>query len=185
MSVLPAGEGPPRHLRSLASPQREPPVAGAALRNRLRALAAGVTVVTVPGPAGFTATSFLPVSLDPPLVAVHLGLRASTLRAVLDAEHFAVHVLAHDQRELAARFARSGVDRFARLAWHERAGVPVLDGVPLWLRARVTLRQELGDHLQVVGEVVELGGTTPDGPHTALVHHGGDLVPLRREEAES
>ena len=54
----------------------------------------------------------------------------------------------------------------------------MLDAVPLWLRARVRLVQQLGDHLQIVGEVVELGGDSPDGPHTALVHHAGALKPL-------
>ncbi|WP_409062405.1 flavin reductase family protein [Streptomyces sp. SYP-A7185] len=67
----------------------------------LRRHAAGVTVITVPGPAGFTATSFTSVSLRPPLVSFYLGLTASTARAVDDATRFAVHVLGTQDAALA------------------------------------------------------------------------------------
>ncbi|MFJ5222989.1 flavin reductase family protein [Streptomyces sp. NPDC088400] len=67
--------------------------------------------------------------------------------------------------------ARSGIDRFAGVPWTEgHDGLPVLDRVPVWLTARVTLRQHVGDHLLVVGEV-DSGGGHGEGP--ALVHHDG------------
>lgn len=54
-----------------------------------------------------TVTSFFPVSLDPPLVAVSLGPGAQVL-PWLDADAtFAVSFLAEDQRALASRFADS------------------------------------------------------------------------------
>ncbi|MEU3463619.1 flavin reductase family protein [Streptomyces sp. NPDC006733] len=141
------------------------------LRRTLRRHAAGVTVITVPGPAGFTATSFTSVSLDPALVTFYLGLTASTARAVQEAEHFAVHVLGPGNAALAQQFARSGTDRFAGVSWTRSPdGLPLLDGVPAWLTARVTLRQRIGDHLQIVGEV-ETGGGPATGP--GLVHHDG------------
>ncbi len=144
------------------------------LRRALRRLAAGVTVITVPGPAGFTATSFTSVSLDPALVSFYLGLNASTLAAVRAAERFAVHVLGAEHTAVASRFARSGVDRFAGTAWRaDPDGLPTLEGVPAWLTARVVLRQEIGDHLLVVGEV-ESGGGHARG--LALVHHDGEFA---------
>ncbi|KIZ16978.1 flavin reductase family protein [Streptomyces natalensis] len=141
------------------------------LRRTLRHHAAGVTVITVPGPAGFTATSFTSVSLRPALVSFYLGLGASTAPAVREADRFAVHILGTQNAEVARQFARSGVDRFQGIAWteHEDA-LPVLDDVPAWLTARVTLRQPIGDHLLVVGEV-EAGAAHQDA--TALVHHDG------------
>ncbi|MEU6676221.1 flavin reductase family protein [Streptomyces sp. NPDC046925] len=148
------------------------------LRRTLRRHAAGVTVITVPGPAGFTATSFTSVSLRPPLVSFFLGLHASTAPAVGDADRFAVHVLGTHNAALAGQFARSGIDRFRGVAWtaHED-GLPVLDEAPAWLTARVTLRQRVGDHLLVVGEV-EAGSVRRDAE--ALVHHDGVFAAARR-----
>jgi len=152
----------------------EPSAPAEILRRTLRRHASGVTVITVPGPAGFTATSFTSVSLQPALVAFYLGLTASTAPAVRAAERFAVHILGAQHAPLAESFARSGTDRFAGIPWGPSdEGLPLLDGVPAWLTARVVLRQEIGDHLHVVGEV-ETGG----GPATGLplVHHDGALT---------
>ncbi len=144
------------------------------LRRTLRRLASGVTVITLPGPTGFTATSFTSVSLDPALVSFYLGLNSSALDAVRDADRFAVHVLGAEHAGVARRFARRGIDRFDGSRWREAPdGLPVLDGVPAWLSARIVQRQEIGDHLLVVGEV-ESGGGHAQGP--ALVHHDGDFA---------
>lgn len=141
------------------------------LRRTLRRHAAGVAVITVPGPAGFTATSFTSVSLDPALVSFCLGVTASTAPAVEHADRFAVHVLDAGNADLAGQFATSGIDRFAGASWRDAGGgLPLLDGVPVWLTARVTHRQRLGDHLLVVGEVLT-GAVEAEGP--ALVHHAG------------
>lgn len=147
------------------------------LRSTLRRHAAGVTVITVPGPAGFTATSFTSVSLRPPLVSFCLSLGASTAPAVREADRFAVHLLGTRNAEVARQFARSGADRFQGVAWtaHED-GLPVLDDAPAWLAARVTLRQAVGDHLLVVGEV-EAGAVHQEA--TALVHHDGAFAAAR------
>ncbi|AJZ84151.1 MULTISPECIES: flavin reductase family protein [Streptomyces] len=144
---------------------------GDILRRTLRRHAAGVTVITVPGPAGFTATSFTSVSLDPPLVSFYLGTTASTAGAVQRADRFAVHVLGAHNAALAEGFARSGTDRFSGVSWQDAGdGLPVLDGVPAWLTARVTRCEQVGDHFLVIGEV-RSGGGPAEGP--ALVHHDG------------
>jgi flavin reductase (DIM6/NTAB) family NADH-FMN oxidoreductase RutF len=141
------------------------------LRRTLRRHAAGVTVITVPGPAGFTATSFTSVSLDPALVSFYLGATASTLDAVRHADRFAVHVLGAENTTLARQFARSGIDRFSGISWTDiGGGLPVLDGVPAWLTARVTRCEQIGDHYLVIGEV-QSGGGPARSP--ALVHHDG------------
>ncbi|WP_371502287.1 flavin reductase family protein [Kitasatospora sp. NBC_00374] len=140
------------------------------LRRTLRRHATGVTVITVPGPAGFTATSFTSVSLEPALVSFCLSSTASAAPAVRAAEAFTVHLLHRDQEELARRFARSGIDRFAGASWRPgEHGAPLLDGVAAWLTARPVLFQPIGDHLLVVGEVVAAGAD--DG--APLVYHDG------------
>lgn len=147
------------------------------LRRTLRQHAAGVTVITVPGPYGFTATSFTSVSLDPALVSFCLGVNASTADAVRRADRFAVHVLGTENTALAEQFARSGVDRFDKVPWNEDGGgLPLLHGVPAWLTARLAHHQRLGDHLLVVGEV-ESGDAQANG--SPLVHHDGGFHTTR------
>ena len=151
------------------------------LRQTLRRHAAGVAVLTVPGPAGFTATSFTSVSIEPALVSFYLSTTASTAAAVIDAQIFAVHVLGEDQAAIAQRFAASGVDRFAGTRWSPGpGGVPLLDDVPAWLTARPVLRQQVGDHLLVVGEVLDAGGAGDSSP---LLHHAGAFGSFRRHAA--
>ncbi|MFF4777044.1 flavin reductase family protein [Microtetraspora fusca] len=141
------------------------------LRRVLRRHAAGVTVVTVPGPAGFTATSFTSVSLRPALVSFYLGRTASTAGAVQRAGRFAVHLLGTADAALAARFAASGADRFEGAAYETRAdGLPVLSAAPAWLIARVVSRRPVGDHILVVGEL-EAGAVREEA--VPLVHHDG------------
>ncbi|MDI6104834.1 flavin reductase family protein [Actinoplanes sp. NEAU-A12] len=140
------------------------------LRRAMRRHPAGVTVVTVPGPAGFTATSFVSVSLRPALVAFFLDESASVAGAVRRASHFGVHLLHQGHTEVAQRFARSGADRFAGRAWHAGpADVPLLDGID-HLVARTVSVWPVGDHLQVVGEVV---GASTYRPAAPLVYHDG------------
>ena len=158
-----------------------PATAADLLRQTLRRHAAGVAVLTVPGPAGFTATSFTSVSLEPALVSFYLSTTASTAAAVNAAEIFAVHVLGEDQAGIAKRFATSGVDRFAGTSWSPGpGGVPLLDDVPAWLTARPVLRQRVGDHLLVVGEVLDAGGA---GDQLPLLHHGGAFGSFRSHAA--
>ncbi|GJF34535.1 flavin-dependent reductase [Kitasatospora sp. NE20-6] len=140
------------------------------LRRTLRRHAAGVTVITVPGPAGFTATSFTSVSLEPALVSFYLAGTASAAPAVRAAEAFTVHVLSREQESLAQRFATSGIDRFAGTGWRTGPhGTPLLDGAAARLTARPVLLQQVGDHLLVVGEVLDADA---DGG-TPLLHHDG------------
>ncbi|MFI2411933.1 flavin reductase family protein [Streptomyces sp. NPDC018947] len=149
-----------------------PPAAKSALlRRTLRRHAAGVTVITVPGPAGFTVTSFSSVSLDPALISFCVARGASVAAAVGRADRFAVHLLGAGDAGLADRFARRGVDRFAGLdRLHEQDGLPILTSVPAWLTAQVVARYPAGDHILVIGEV-DAGGVRADAP--ALIRHNG------------
>ena len=70
---------------------------------------------------GLTANSFNSVSLEPPLVLWSLSRAAASMAAFANGSHYAINVLAADQRLLAERFSRKGIDRFEGVAW--RAGV--------------------------------------------------------------
>lgn len=147
----------------------------------LRHHASGVVVITAPGarPAGFTATSFTSVSLDPPLVSFCLDRKASSWPAVETADHVAVHVLTHRQERLARTFATSGIDRFApptrwRTGPHD---VPVLDGALAVLFCRIVDRVPAGDHAIVLAEPRD--GEHHDDGDAPLLYHMGQYLNLR------
>ncbi|MGW5783279.1 flavin reductase family protein [Streptomyces sp. NPDC003757] len=151
------------------------------LRSVFRRHAAGVAVITAPGPGGpvgFTATSLTSVSARPPLLSFGIGTGSSSWPAVSEAEHVGVHLLGEHQEELAATFARSGADRFAApTAWREGPkGVPVLDGVLAWLVCRAVARVPAGDHRIVLAEVL-VGD--PAGEGRPLLYHQGRYQGLR------
>lgn len=150
-----------------------------ALRDALGAFATGVTVVTTldtKGSAwGFTANSFTSVSLDPPLVLMCLAKNSGSLDTFLAASHYAVNILADEQRELSMRFAGSGADKFDDVAWAGRhTGSPVFDGVAAWIDCRVTQTVDAGDHVIFIGQVVDFA-TTGAAP---LGYCRGAYVPL-------
>jgi flavin reductase (DIM6/NTAB) family NADH-FMN oxidoreductase RutF len=155
-------------------------------RAMLRRHAAAVVVVTAPGepPAGFTATSFTSVSLDPPLVSFCLAHTASAWPAVQTAEVIAVHVLAQGQEQVARTFATRGIDRFAAHgAWHRGpGGVPVLEGVLATLVCRIHQRVEAGDHTIVLA-TPESGEHLADLGVTPLVYHDGRYTELHHQDA--
>jgi len=166
------------------TPLRQDPTVNPDLfRALLRRHAAAVVVITAPGepPAGFTATSFTSVSLDPPLVSFCLANTASAGPAVARAEVVAVHVLSREQEEVARIFATSGIDRFATHgAWSSGpGGVPLLDGVLARLVCRVTQRVEAGDHTIVLASP-ETGDHQVDESATPLVYHAGKYAHLGR-----
>ena len=155
-------------------------------RALLRRHAAAVVVITAPGapPAGFTATSFTSVSLDPPLVSFCLAKTASAWPAVQAAGTVAVHVLTQEQEHVARTFATRGIDRFAaHVAWHPGPdGVPLLEGVLATIVCRVTRQVEAGDHTIVLA-TPELGEHHADLAAAPLVYHDGRYAALLHPEA--
>ncbi|MDH2427746.1 flavin reductase family protein [Sphaerisporangium sp. TRM90804] len=150
-------------------------VDGDRFRRALAHHAAGVVVVTAGSqgvPVGLTATSFSSVSLAPPLVSFYVDQASTTWPRLRQADGFAVNVLAGDQADVAARFARKGVDRFAApTRWTPGAdGVPLLDGVCAHLLCAPHATIEIGDHILVVGLVT---GTLIGTAGRPLLYHQG------------
>jgi flavin reductase (DIM6/NTAB) family NADH-FMN oxidoreductase RutF len=151
------------------------PDPGQLLRRLFRRHAAGVAGVTVAragGPSGLLVTSLASVCTEPPLLSFNVAHSASAWPALRAAEQLGVHLLGAGQADLAARFARSGADRFGpatRWHWHP-AGVPRLDGCPGWALTRVHQHVPAGDHVIVLAELLEVDA---DGPAAPLLHHDG------------
>ncbi|MFI5985378.1 flavin reductase family protein [Streptomyces sp. NPDC051555] len=159
-------------------------------REAMSRLAAGVVLVTAreeplsaDGPdgedVGMTATAFMSVSLDPPLVLVSLreGSRMDDLLA--EQPLWGVSVLAEGQRQVAGRFAMKGriSDRllFEDLP-HTRgpaSGALLMGGALATLECRTESRVEAGDHTLVIGRV--LSAALPSLPPS----EGGPLTYYR------
>jgi 3-hydroxy-9,10-secoandrosta-1,3,5(10)-triene-9,17-dione monooxygenase reductase component len=152
-----------------------------AFRNALGQFATGVTIVTARGAAGeyvgATVSSFNSVSLDPPMVLWSLDKRAQSRAAFETSTHFAVHVLKLDQKELAERFAKRGIDKFERLECRPGLGeVPLLSDCAACFECATRHRYDGGDHVIFVGEVERF-------EHVAgspLLFHGGAFAQTRQ-----
>jgi flavin reductase (DIM6/NTAB) family NADH-FMN oxidoreductase RutF len=128
------------------------------LRNAFGSFITGVTVVTTrvgdQKPVGFTANSFTSVSLQPPLLLVCPSKILSSYSTFERCEHFAVTVLAEDQRALANLFVSGSGDRFSGIEWQPDAnGCPIFPGAAATFSMRVHERVDAGDHLILIGEV--------------------------------
>lgn len=135
-------------LEDLLAQQDEPQVSPDEFKTVFRSHPAGVAVVALRHegrPVGFTATSVISVSAAPPLLAFSLAATSSSWPAVSAARTLAVSFLADHQDDVSARFATSGIDRFADGGWTALpTGEPVIDGAVSWFRARVVQRTPVG-----------------------------------------
>ena len=162
---------------TVPSPARaQPPTFNATeFRAALGMFATGVTIVTTRTAdgalVGFTANSFNSVSLAPPLVLWSLARAAGSMPALVAGSHYAINILAADQKALAQRFSRKNVDRFAGVAFSEGlGGAPVLAGVAASFECFNRSRYEEGDHVIFVGEVERCERREGALP---LIFHGG------------
>jgi flavin-dependent trigonelline monooxygenase, reductase component len=135
------------------------------LRRAFGCFVTGVTVVTaIDGagrPRGFTANSFTSVSLEPPLVLVCIARTAGSYPLFSTAPHFAINILSEEQRPISSRFASKEVDKFARVEWWAgRTGSPLIAGTVAWLDCQAEQQIDAGDHLILVGRVVDFQHST-------------------------
>src|SRR3990172_6918803 len=127
---------------------------GEALRAVMRVFPQGVVVVTAAAPEGgqrgVTVSSFMSVSLEPPLVAICIMKKAQAHGAIEKSGAFAVNILPEEQ--------------FARVAYQERpAWPPLLEGCLGYLDCTVVDKIEQADHTLFVGEV-QAGEVLKKGP---------------------
>lgn len=118
----------------------------------------GVTVITTRDleglPAGFTASSFSSLSLDPPMVLFCLGREAQCFDAFYGADNFGVNILSSGQEAISNRFSQRAGDKFKAVPLTDSTtGVPLIKGSLASLECRVTEKLPGGDHLIFLGEV--------------------------------
>ncbi|WP_234430884.1 flavin reductase family protein [Streptomyces sp. NRRL F-4489] len=170
------GDGPIAHAVGVSDDE---------FRAALSRLAAGVVLVTAHDPdagargedVGMTATAFLSVSLDPPLVMVSVRNDSRMDDLLAQQPLWAVSVLAERQRHVAGRFAMKG--RISdRLLFQdipsvrgEASGAPLIGGALAALECRTEQRVVAGDHTLVIGRV--LASATADEDEGPLMYFRG------------
>jgi flavin reductase (DIM6/NTAB) family NADH-FMN oxidoreductase RutF len=109
----------------------------------------------------FTANWVSQVSFDPPLVVVSVENASVSLPIIRDSGHFAVHVYAHEQRDLAGVLGKTFAKHPEKL--HGLAALPGDSGVPVlldtlgWVECEVVDEMPAGDSTLVLGRVIEAG----------------------------
>jgi 3-hydroxy-9,10-secoandrosta-1,3,5(10)-triene-9,17-dione monooxygenase reductase component len=168
-----------QHGSMTSDPPVSAPIDSVEFRAVLGHFATGVTVVTAQHDgalAGLAANAFSSVSLEPPLVLMCVALTSRTWPLVRASGAFAVNFLGEDQEDVCRRFGAREGDRFAGAAW--KAGVtgsPLLSGALAYVDCRIEAEHEAGDHLIVVGRVVDLGRLAEGRP---LIFWRGTYVRL-------
>lgn len=153
------------------------PLTAEDFRAVFRSHPAGVAVVALVDrgrPVGFTATSVISVSAEPPLLAFSLATSSSSWPAVARAQTLTISFLADHQDDVAARFATSGIDRFARGGWRPLAtGEPVIESAVSWVRAEIVERTAVGSSHLVTVQALASSVAQQRAPETSqpLVYH--------------
>ncbi len=145
-------------------------------RNVLGHFATGIAAVTAINdgtPVGMVVNAFTAVSINPPLVAFLPEKGSSTFPLIRESGRYCINVLAGGQEELCRRFAAKGADRFRDTPWRpaEGTGSPILEGAVAWIDCEIQDIHDAGDHLIVVGRVLDLQVQTPTLP--LLFFQGG------------
>jgi len=145
------------HIRTRAGQPASPEARlQEAARDAFACWASGVTVIAVrdgPHVLAITATAFMPLSLEPPLILACIGLNATVLPFLGIGRRFTVNLLAEEQRRLASLFADPApLERSAFPA----EGDPVLADALASLGCVVRRTHREGDHDLVVGSIEQV-----------------------------
>lgn len=125
-------------------------------------------------PHAITVDSFLDVSYDPPTMAVSIYSGSRMMETLEMSEHFAISVLASEQRDLSERLGATGQPLYGALAGVDhspapRSGQPIIGGAVAWFELRTVDILTVATHSLVVGEVVALGASPGSGQSRPLL----------------
>ncbi|WP_370588783.1 flavin reductase family protein [Pseudonocardia sp. C8] len=143
------------------------------LRSAYSCFPSGVTAVCALSggrPRGIAASSFTPVSLNPPLVSVCVQNTSTTWPRLRTLPRLGVSVLGAGQDTTATRLAAKHGDRFADVPWQATpdGGVLVHQAV-LWLDCSVHSEVSAGDHIVAL---LQVHGLRSHPDRVPLVFHG-------------
>ncbi len=135
-------------------------LSAAALREAFGHFPAGVIAIAaeIDGTRiGLTASTFVPVSLDPPLVSFCVQNTSTTWPQLKNVPHLGISVLGESHDQAARTLAAKTGDRFAGLetASTERGAVFV-HGTTVWLESAIEQSIPAGDHTIVILRVSDI-----------------------------
>jgi flavin reductase (DIM6/NTAB) family NADH-FMN oxidoreductase RutF len=132
-------------------------------RSAMSSWATGVSVITgtsVDGsakPIGIVCNSLASISLEEKLILWSVDKSSSSYSHWVAAKSFNVHFLAEDQKDLVARFAKKGVDKFEGLEFEtSEIGNPILAGASVRMECATTQTFDTYDHMLIIGKVQTL-----------------------------
>ena len=147
----------------------------ATFRTVLGHYATGIAIVTgIDGdePVGMACNSFSSVSLEPPLVLFCAAKSSSTWPRLRSSGRWAANLLDERGEATCRLFAQPGADRFGSIAWSRgRTGSPLLTEALAFVDCETVAEHDAGDHVIVVGQVVEMGYRAEGAP--LLFYRGG------------
>jgi flavin reductase (DIM6/NTAB) family NADH-FMN oxidoreductase RutF len=124
---------------------------------------------------GMAMSTFVPVSLDPPLVGVCVQRTSRTWPLLRTADRLGISVLAHHHEHAARALAARTGDRFAGIDLETSHGAVHLAGSTAQLVCAIEDEVDAGDHLLAVLRVHAASITTGTAP---LVFHRSAFVGL-------
>ena len=118
---------------------------------------------------GLAASTFVPVSLDPPLVSFCVQNTSTTWPKLKNLPMLGISVLGEAQDEAVRTLAAKTGDRFLGLETVSRiSGAVFIKGTSLWLESAIEQLIPAGDHTIVVLRVIEV---TVDAGVAPIVFH--------------
>lgn len=161
-----------------------------AVRSVHRNYPSGLTIVTTldaDQPQGLAVSAFSSVSLDPPTVMVLVAYTSSNHGRFYTADTLGINLVSTDQVAVARRFATSGGDKFAGLAWHRGPnGAPILEDSFGHFEIAIQERILAHTHTMFIGRVLSAGFKTEASPLIYVrggFYDGGRLVALEGDKA--
>lgn len=98
-------------------------------------------------PDGMAVSTFVPVSLDPPLIAICVACSSQTWPRLLSSPRLGISLLSEGQAVAARRLAAKEGNRFEQLETRAtESGAVFLLGASAWLETHVVSQAPAGDH---------------------------------------
>ncbi|MGW6659521.1 flavin reductase family protein [Rhodococcus sp. NPDC055024] len=123
-------------------------------------------------PIGMVVSTFVPVSLNPPLVSISVQNTSSTWPRLAALSQIGISVLSSEHREVARALASKDMDRFTGIETEVHGnGALFISGCGLRLDVSVEREVEAGDHAVVllrVDKIIDVGGPTAK----PIIFHG-------------
>ncbi|MFF7945095.1 flavin reductase family protein [Nocardia gamkensis] len=106
---------------------------------------------------GFAASSFVPVSLDPPLVSFCVQNTSTTWPRLAPSESLGISVLSEEQKDAIRSLSAKTGDRFVDVTVTTSANNAVfVDSCGLWLEGVIEQTVKAGDHVIVVVRLTDI-----------------------------